>query len=63
MSLSERDRAIITDTLDTIEDIAAKVILAGLESFTEWLASELPGVFRKIRDQIRDIWHWLRNRF
>lgn len=63
MSLSERDRIIITDALDTMDSIAAKIILSGLESFAGWLARELPNIFRKIRDRIRDIWHWFQGLF
>jgi hypothetical protein len=63
MSLSERDRIVITEALDRMEDVASHVILAGLDSFAGWLARELPGIFRKIRDRISEIWNWFRSNF
>ncbi len=56
MSISERDRETIVATLDSMEAIAARIIIATVEAFTRWLANELPNIFRKIRDQIRRIW-------
>jgi hypothetical protein len=46
-----------------MEDVASHVILAGLDSFAGWLARELPGIFRKIRDRISEIWNWFRSNF
>ena len=56
MPLSENDRERIVAALDSMENTAARVIIATLEAFAGWLANELPNIFRKIRDQIRRIW-------
>jgi hypothetical protein len=56
MTLSDKDRGRILDVLDTMDEAAAHLAVATLEAFGRWLADVLPGIFRRIREELRRIW-------
>lgn len=63
MALNDREKEMVIDYLDNLNDAARVVILASLEAFSEWLASALYLIYVKIKDALGRFWQWLCSEF
>jgi hypothetical protein len=63
MPLSDRDRKLIIDSLESLESALIQVIMSTFESFVRWLFAQLPDVYRRVRDEIGKLWRSLKKAF
>ena len=63
MALSDREKQLVIDRLDLLEDAARALVLASLNAFTEWLSNVLYQIFIKIKNVLSQFWQWLRSHF
>jgi hypothetical protein len=60
MSLTDADRRRIIDELESVESAIARLILATLQAFVQWLMGRLPDIYRRAGDALAKLWKWLR---
>lgn len=63
MPLSDRDRKLIIDSLESVESALIQVIMSTFESFVRWIVAQLPDVYRRVRDELTKLWRSLKKAF
>lgn len=63
MALTDREKQMVIDYLDSLDDALVAVILASLEAFSEWLAENLYSIYQKIKQGLSKLWRWLCSMF
>lgn len=63
MSLNDREKEKIIDSLEKLSDAAREVVLVSLEAFAKWLVSALPSIYSKVKDALRSLWESLISKF
>ena len=63
MALSDREKDVIIQHLEDMEDRARRIVIASLDAFIEWIRSVLYSIYLKIKDVIRSIWNWISSVF
>ena len=59
MALSEREKEIVVETLDDMDAIARRLVLASLDAFSEWFKSTLYSLYLKIKASLARLFSWL----
>lgn len=63
MALSKEEKDAIVDALDRMATASMKLVIASIESFTNWLEGAFEWIYRKIKNAIIDIWNWAKSYF
>lgn len=63
MALSDSEKSQVIDSLDKLDEVARRLILASLDAFTEWLSNVLYSIFLKVRNALASLWNWICSQF
>lgn len=63
MSFTADDRRAIVSAMDRIDNAARELVLATFDAFVAWLKAQLRAIYKRIKDDLKQVWRTIRSSF